>query len=123
MRKNLVLAAPLVWAVIVFILHIVHIQSDSERSILPHADKVIHFSMFFTLSYLVFRIWISGSNSSVKFLVIALLCAYGALLEWMQGLEFVRRDPDLLDWLADTTGVLFGMRISSIRKTKTHLPS
>ena len=46
----------------------------------------------------------------LRYLVISFI-TYGLLLEILQGLVFVERSADILDWLADTIGVFLGVWI------------
>ena len=76
----------------------------------PHLfpwDKAEHFSAFFALtacSLVAFpkaRLgWIAG-----------VLSACGALIEVIQGLPFVHRDRDVMDWVADTVAVIAVMGV------------
>jgi len=65
-------------------------------------DKAEHFIAFYALSGLgaaAFpgrRLWVIG----------ALLSAFGALIEIVQGLPMVHRDRDFWDWVADTIAVI-----------------
>jgi hypothetical protein len=65
-------------------------------------DKAEHFIAFYALSGLgaaAFprrRLWVIG----------ALLSAFGALIEIVQGLPMVHRDRDFWDWVADSLAVM-----------------
>jgi hypothetical protein len=65
-------------------------------------DKAEHFIAFYVLTGLgaaAFpgrRLWVIG----------ALLSAFGALIEIVQGLSIVHRDRDFWDWVADTIAVI-----------------
>lgn len=113
------IAAPFVWAAIVFILHVIPIKPDSEpRFKIPHLDKAVHFTMFFVLSFLVYRAILVTRNfikPQIKQLVaIVLFCMlYGALMEWLQGNFFNERDGDIYDWFADTAGTFIGLWLAS----------
>jgi VanZ family protein len=117
-KKRLLIAAPFVWAAIVFILHVIPIKPDREPSFrIPHADKVVHFIMFCTLSFLAYRAVLTHySNRPVfrKIVVIILICiSYGALMEFLQGNYFNERDSDFFDWFADTIGTFCGLWLAS----------
>lgn len=70
---------------------------------LPHADKIVHFGIFATYTVLWFR-----TNASLRFrrtivlfgLILAVVSELGQSHPW------VRRDPDILDIVADGAGVL-----------------
>lgn len=69
----------------------------------PHADKLVHFGIFATYTMLWFR-----TNPSLNFrravVIIGLILA--VLSELGQAHPWVRRDPDILDIVADVAGVL-----------------
>ncbi|HMD75148.1 MAG TPA: hypothetical protein VKG05_14895 [Steroidobacteraceae bacterium] len=64
-------------------------------------DKAEHFIAFYTLTGLACAafprrnlLWIAAG-----------LSAFGALIEFVQGLEIVHRDRDFWDWVADTVAI------------------
>ena len=73
---------------------------------LKHADKAVHFFMFFTLT------WIGGRRLRASTGMIAggalvlwglVYAGYALLDEWLQ--PFVGRTMTLGDWIADATGI------------------
>ncbi len=71
----------------------------------PHADKIVHFGVFVIFSTL----WLRGRSSPrayVYIIVSGMLLA--VVSELGQGHPWIRRDPDLLDIVADILGVLSG---------------
>ena len=68
-------------------------------------DKAEHFIAFYGLSGLAMaafprtRLWVIG----------VALSAFGALIEFVQGLSFVHRDRDFWDWVADTLAIIAAM--------------
>ena len=69
----------------------------------PGVDKVVHFSLFLTLA-LTAR-W-AGVGRQVTALSLLL---YAVVSELLQGTDLVGRDAELLDGVADATGVLVGI--------------
>jgi len=64
-------------------------------------DKAEHFIAFYALAGLA-----GAAFPKRNLLVIgALLSAFGALIELVQGLDIVHRDRDFWDWVADTTAI------------------
>ncbi len=68
-------------------------------------DKAEHFIAFYALTGLACAafprrnlLWIAAA-----------LSAFGALIEFVQGLEIVHRDRDFWDWVADTIAILATM--------------
>lgn len=111
------IAAPAIWAAIVFILHVIKIDMDPDRvPKIPHADKLVHFAMFGALSFLICRsvIYHIQVKPDTKLrIVIFLVCiGYGAALEKIQGIMPSARDSDLYDWFADIAGSAFGIMIA-----------
>lgn len=119
------LAPPVLWAVLIFI------NSQMSRPpkppawmLFPHMDKAAHAGLFGILCILIARAFSKTETPAVLcstqkdtvavarksclqiFGVSVLLTSlYGGFDEWHQ--SFVPgRTPDLLDWLADTTGAL-----------------
>jgi hypothetical protein len=85
-----------------------------------HPDLIVHFVLFagFVVSWLrVGRSW----RWWVTIAPIALILA--ASTEYAQGLPWIDRDPDLLDGVADSTGVIVGYVVTTIlyRRRKTRL--
>jgi len=71
-----------------------------------HADKIVHFGLFFLLTLLGYFALSGGAAGRRKRTLLvwsALYLAYAAVDEWTQ--QFVGRTPSLADWLADATGV------------------
>lgn len=69
------------------------------------SDKMIHAGAFFLLGLLLYiTLWVRGGKiSGIWWKVLVVLMLYGALDEWTQ--QFVNRDTDIHDWMADCTGV------------------
>lgn len=113
------IAAPIIWAAIVFLLHVVKIPSEHEPRIsIPHADKVVHFAMFSALSFLMWRsaMFFGKRRTVAQWLVVMLFClAYGASLEWYQGISGADRDSDFYDWIADLIGTLSGLGVAATK--------
>ena len=64
-------------------------------------DKAEHFIAFYALTGLA-----AAAFPKRNLLVLAaLLSAFGAFIEYVQGLPAVHRDRDFWDWVADTTAI------------------
>lgn len=73
-------------------------------------DKATHFIAFYVLTALA----VAAFPKRNLLLIAALLSAFGALIEMVQGLPQVRRDRDFWDWVADMvaiTGALLPMAL------------
>jgi hypothetical protein len=64
-------------------------------------DKATHFIAFYVLTGLA----VAAFPKQNLFAVAALLSAFGALIEIVQGLPMVHRDRDFWDWVADTIAI------------------
>ena len=101
---------------------VTHIPVGVPKGVrIPHADKAIHFGMFFLLT------WIGGKRlvSATGLLAggalaawAAVYAAYALLDEWLQPL--VGRSMTLGDWLADAAGIVAAtLLLMLIRRKQT----
>ncbi len=65
-------------------------------------DKAEHFIAFYVLAGLA----AAAFPGSRLWVIAALLSAFGALIEFVQGLPIVHRDRDFWDWVADSVAIL-----------------
>jgi hypothetical protein len=65
-------------------------------------DKAEHFIAFYVLAGLA----VAAFPGSRLWVIAALLSAFGALIEFVQGLPIVHRDRDFWDWVADSIAIL-----------------
>lgn len=103
----------IVWVVVIAILHAIPGSDFPEVSFSDffQLDKLIHTVIFMVGVYL-FAV-VLKKQQKIQFLryIVISFIAYGLLLEVLQGLVFVERSADILDWLADTIGVFLGVWI------------
>ncbi len=93
----------------------------------PHLDKVVHFTMFFGLTFLLTWFFVEMGKGYRKGVIAALLIAmtYGAIDEISQG--WVSRTTDVFDWMADSAGAITGVllvvatRLYFLSKQVAHL--
>ncbi len=97
---------PIVW---IFFFVLTHWPKEEmpETPFIPYIDKVVHFSLFVILGFLLSQ-RLSGIDNYKKQLrfVLAVLGAYGAFDEMTQ--PIVGRTAELLDWIADISGAFMG---------------
>jgi VanZ family protein len=75
-------------------------------------DKVVHFGMFFILSFLVWRgmrTKVTGFFNYHFLLILLILIAYGGITELAQDWLTKTRHSEILDFLADIAGIIFGL--------------
>jgi VanZ family protein len=89
-------------------------QWDIPQFQFPNFDKVVHFTMYFTLS-IAFILESEGMRTkpgkkNVKPYIAAFLLSaiFGGLIEIMQGTLTTYRSCDVFDWLTDMGGALIG---------------
>lgn len=105
----------IVWVIVIAILHAIpgsDFQNFSSYNFFQF-DKLIHVIIFMLGVYffaLAFNDQEQKNIYSLRYIIISFI-AYGLLLEVFQGLVFVERNADVLDWLADIVGVFLGIWI------------
>jgi hypothetical protein len=65
-------------------------------------DKAEHFLAFYGLTGLA----LAAFPRKNLYVICAVLSAFGALIEVVQGLPMVNRDEDVWDWVADTLAII-----------------
>jgi len=72
------------------------------------SDKAEHF-----LAYLLLSLWFAGIYPRARYWIIGIgLCVMGVLIEFAQGAMHFGRQADILDVLANSTGVIVGLGLS-----------
>ncbi len=95
-RRAFVAALVVYWILLFIATHYPRVRIPGE---LPHSDKLVHFAAFGLLA-LVFwfamrpRVWVAA----------AILIPYAGLDEWLQ--QYVGRFTDLMDFIANTAGIV-----------------
>ncbi|MFQ1001306.1 VanZ family protein [Modestobacter sp. SSW1-42] len=74
----------------------------------PGVDKVVHLSLFLALALTARWAGVGRQVAAVSLLV------YAAVSEVLQGTYLVGRDAELLDWVADSVGVLAGLALYAV---------
>lgn len=87
---------------------------------IPHFDKLVHISIFFSLFYLFTHFLSTVIQSKFLTLIISLffLSAYGISIEFIQEKFIVGRSFELADIIADLSGCLLGLLITLIGRKK-----
>ena len=103
----------IVWVVVIAILHAIPVSDFPKFSFsyFFQLDKLIH-AVIFMIGVYLFAVALKEQHKIqfLRYIVISYI-AYGLLLEVLQGLVFIERSADILDWLADTIGVFLGVWI------------
>jgi VanZ family protein len=96
----------IIWTIIITILTLMPGKDLPEVHIV-NFDKMAHLGVFGLLSFLYLR-WQSAGLKITVFLLLSCLIAYGGLIEIAQGTFYTDRHADIIDFLANTAGVLLG---------------
>lgn len=103
----------IVWVLIIAVLHAIPGSDIPKINFVDffQLDKLIH-AFIFTIGIYLFAVALAEQQKKhfLSYLTISFI-AYGLVLEVLQGLIFVQRTTDLLDWLADSVGVFIGVLI------------
>jgi len=95
--------------VFISVLCFIQMPQQTDISLIPNFDKIVHFTMYFALSTTFILesliVYSKPGKNNIKFYIIAFLlsAAFGWLIEIFQGmLDY--RSKDVFDWLADIAG-------------------
>lgn len=98
------------WGVIFLLTHIPLPKASHSAGRLPHTDKIVHFTFYFGLSFLL--VWLLSQRRRPIWMTVAmtlgLVCLYGCIDELLQQL-IPSRSADVLDLLADALGGTAGI--------------
>lgn len=94
------LAQLVFWAALVFTFVCAVLPSQHVIHIFKW-DKAEHFLAFYVLTGLA----VAAFPRANLFVIVVALSAFGALIEFVQGLSFVGRDRDFQDWVTDTVAI------------------
>jgi hypothetical protein len=89
------------FAALIFTFYSAVIPPKQALQLVPW-DKAEHFIAFYALTGLA----VAAFPRRNLLLLSALLSGFGALIEFVQGLDIVHRDRDFWDWVADTTAII-----------------
>lgn len=101
----------LAWAVLIVVLTVAPMPVSGASLTVPGLDKLVHAALFGILAWLALQARARGGarRPPVWFLLVAIGVFAGAD-EWVQ--QFITgRSADLMDWIADMTGVLSAVLI------------
>ena len=106
--------AGVLWAVLAAALavHVVVLYSPSTPGVplFPHADKVIHATVF------AVPVWAALRLGMRRWVVVAVAAAHAPVSELVQAVVLRDRTGDVLDVLADLAGVVIGVLLAGGRR-------
>lgn len=111
-KKRLFFWFLLGWMVAVLLLSLVDIRLEKKPPV-AHADKWVHTFMYGTMAVLTFFYFSYGSKFQHRFALylvsFVVPFAYGMIIEILQAVLPVSRDGDVLDLLANSTGIIISL--------------
>lgn len=119
-------AFTIICGILILILCSIHIPQQDNIPVIPHFDKIVHFTMYFVLSFSFIIETIKSKPQSgmsiiwVYFAALFLSAVLGGMVEFIQGYLTDYRSADLMDWIFDLGGsfsacVLIGLARLSFR--------
>jgi VanZ family protein len=99
---------PALWAALILVL--TSIPAPSGPATFPYLDKIVHFLMYAGQGWLVARALRTRRFAALAVALVG-IAVFGFLDEWHQ--QFVSRDPNLFDWIADVIGASVGIALAS----------
>ncbi len=85
-----------------------------EKFIFPNLDKIVHFSMYFGLSFSIFVYFIGKVIEKEKLMLYIFFFSslYGALMEFIQHISNLGRNANFYDFLANEVGIILAIVVT-----------
>ena len=99
---------PALWAALILVL--TSIPTPSGPGGIPHLDKITHVLMYAGQGWLVTRALRTRRFAALAVALVG-IALFALLDEWHQ--QFVSRDPEVMDWIADMIGASLGIAAAS----------
>ncbi len=87
---------------------------------IPHLDKLVHFCMYLGLGFLTFRSWSQTAKSRNTAWLAVLFCVLYGMMDEVHQLFLIDRTADVIDWIMDATGSIFGVMFYGLYLRMTH---
>jgi VanZ family protein len=110
-QRNSIQYIALFWACLLFVSYKLLAPATHSGIDIPHLDKLAHAAIFFVLCGLLMRAY---SMSWLQYFTV--FAVYGLITEYLQA-QTGHRSGDVLDWLANMTGVIL-LFIAQLGQTK-----
>ena len=98
----------LVWVSFVLYASLSSKSPDTPLFHIPNFDKIVHFGMYFGLTFLLIPIQ-NGSKKRINISSVVIAVVFGLIMELTQYLMHTGRDASLYDALANTVGAMAGL--------------
>jgi len=104
-RKFVRYFIPILWIMIISYISFADFSGIDEKSIkIPYFDKLVHFLMYFSLTYILIVSSILKSKY-YKFFVVVFGILFGILAELLQHFIFTYRTGDIMDFVFNSIGI------------------
>jgi VanZ family protein len=118
LKKNLkIKPLSVIWATMILLLSLLSLQNIEKEKLefIPHLDKLVHFTMYMLLSFLIAIEYFKNSSKLLCRLIIpvAIAILYGGILEILQRLSSYR-STDIFDFVFNVLGAVMGIIIFMI---------
>jgi len=112
------IALPIYWVTLFALTHYPRVHIPGAFS---YRDKVAHVTAFALLAALWWWFWQTRRALGSRFVAVsaAVLIGYAALDEYLQ--QFVGRDTDLADWIADVAGIAVALAVLELRRRRRRM--
>lgn len=117
-KRNIAKVLLVLWIVFITVISLATFSKISQIKI-QNGDKYVHFTLYFVLTFLLYHSRLLSLNLSKKIklmICLGISCAYGIIIEVVQGFFTVNRQFEWIDILANSMGsllaVLFLYKIS-----------
>jgi VanZ family protein len=101
------------WAVVIFVLSVMDTGEIPDPGFfdIPHFDKMVHFGLYFILSFLLIfnlkKSRIAGNSLNFIFLLSVVISSlYGGIMELVQSSGLFSRTSSIADFFANTAGAV-----------------
>lgn len=107
------IALPVYWIALIVATHYPQVRLPDE---IPQSDKIVHATAFGVLALLFWMFLKSRRplNAASVWIAALVLIPYAALDEYLQ--QFVGRQTDVMDWIADIIGIGCVLAVLELRR-------
>jgi VanZ family protein len=101
---------PFIWLGFIVFASLTPSDKLPDFKLFKHADKVIHFCMYFGLSILLIPVFLKRQKYKTSYLITLLIALFfGLLMEYLQPLISRGRSAEFADFAANAVGVISGI--------------
>lgn len=109
----------IIYFLFIAVLHLIPSTSLPEVSLsdLFQLDKLVHAFLFAGAFLVLYKYCLQYYIKFSRFILVIICVFYGFLMEFLQALLAQNRNGDIMDFVADTIGVLLGLYLSTKFRT------